>query len=159
MQQIEVITNTTLQSQKLGMLIGRFLVKGDVITLSGNLGAGKTTLAQGIAKGLDINGIVNSPTFNIIKCYFHGRLPFYHIDAYRLEGIKQDLGWDEYFEGDGVCLVEWPNFIDYALPSDYLEIKIETIDDTTRKYILIGKTERYETLLRDVKNNEHTIID
>jgi tRNA threonylcarbamoyladenosine biosynthesis protein TsaE len=159
MKQIQIITTNASQSQKLGILIATYLQKGDVITLSGDLGAGKTTLAQGIAKGLNINSIVNSPTFNIIKCYFHGRLPFYHIDAYRLEGIKQDLGWDEYFEGDGVCLVEWPNFIDYALPSDYIEIKIEVIDENTRRFVMNAKTERYENLLKEVKSNEHTIID
>jgi tRNA threonylcarbamoyladenosine biosynthesis protein TsaE len=76
-----------------------------------------------------------------------------------LEGIKQDLGWDEYFEGDGVCLVEWPNFIDYALPSDYIEIKIEVIDENTRRFVMNAKTERYENLLKEVKSNEHKIID
>ena len=97
-----------------------FLFRGSVITLTGDLSAGKTTLSSGIAKGLNITDKVSSPTFNIMKCYFHGTLPLYHIDAYRLEeGTNKDLGLEEFIEGNGICLIEWPNFI------------IEKIDENT----------------------------
>ena len=84
-----------------------FLFRGSVITLTGDLGAGKTTLSSGIAKGLNITDKVSSPTFNIMKCYFHGTLPLYHIDAYRLEeGTNKDLGLEEFIEGNGICLIK-----------------------------------------------------
>ena len=86
-------------------------------------------------------------------------MPFYHIDAYRLEGIVQDLGWDEYFEGNGVSLIEWPQYIEYTLPEDYLTIEIEIIDDNTRSITFISDSTQYETLIKEVEKYADSITD
>ena len=101
-------TSSKFDTIKLGTLIAKCLKQGDIILLTGDLGAGKTTFTQGVADGLGINERVISPTFNILKCYFNRTLNLYHIDAYRLEENKNDIGLEEFIEGDGVCLIEWP---------------------------------------------------
>jgi tRNA threonylcarbamoyladenosine biosynthesis protein TsaE len=100
MKEYKVKTDSLEETHQLGEILGRNAMANMVFLLDGDLGAGKTTLTQGIAKGLDIHKNVTSPTFTIQKIY-HGRLPLYHIDAYRLEGVDQDLGFEEYFYDDG----------------------------------------------------------
>ncbi|WP_225049179.1 tRNA (adenosine(37)-N6)-threonylcarbamoyltransferase complex ATPase subunit type 1 TsaE [Lacticaseibacillus kribbianus] len=96
---------------------------GDVLLLDGDLGAGKTSFTKGLAAGLGIADYIKSPTFTIIREYQDGRLPLYHMDIYRLEdGGAGDLGLEEYFEGDGVSVVEWPEFLGSAMPEEYLMI-------------------------------------
>jgi len=111
--------------QKLGKCLGALLGSGDVVVLTGPLGAGKTTLAQGIAAGLEINEQVTSPTFTIIRGY-RGRLPFHHVDAYRLEhpGAAEEIGLEEYLGGPGVTVIEWAMNIEQYLPSEYLQVDI-----------------------------------
>ena len=118
----------------LGKKIGQQLVAGDVLVLDGDLGAGKTTFTKGLAAGLEIPDIIKSPTFTIIHEYQDGRLPLYHMDAYRLEnGGAEDLGLEEYFDGDGVSVVEWAEFVEDELPADFLAIHLKrTGDDNTR---------------------------
>ena len=118
----------------LGKKIGQQLVAGDVLVLDGDLGAGKTTFTKGLAAGLEIPDIIKSPTFTIIHEYQDGRLPLYHMDAYRLEnGGAEDLGLEEYFDGDGVSVVEWAEFVEDELPADFLAIHFKrTGDDNTR---------------------------
>lgn len=118
----------------LGKKIGQQLVAGDVLVLDGDLGAGKTTFTKGLAAGLEIPDIIKSPTFTIIHEYQDGRLPLYHMDAYRLEnGGTEDLGLEEYFDGDGVSVVEWAEFVEDELPTDFLAIHFKrTGDDNTR---------------------------
>ena len=118
----------------LGKKIGQQLIAGDVLVLDGDLGAGKTTFTKGLAAGLEIPDIIKSPTFTIIHEYQDGRLPLYHMDAYRLEnGGAEDLGLEEYFDGDGVSVVEWAEFVEDELPTDFLAIHIKrTGDDNTR---------------------------
>ena len=118
----------------LGKKIGQQLVAGDVLVLDGDLGAGKTTFTKGLAAGLEIPDIIKSPTFTIIHEYQDGRLPLYHMDAYRLEnGGAEDLGLEEYFDGDGVSVVEWAEFVEDELPADFLSIHFKrTGDDNTR---------------------------
>ncbi|MQB70530.1 tRNA (adenosine(37)-N6)-threonylcarbamoyltransferase complex ATPase subunit type 1 TsaE [Lactobacillus reuteri] len=118
----------------LGKKIGQQLVAGDVLVLDGDLGAGKTTFTKGLAAGLEIPDIIKSPTFTIIHEYQDGRLPLYHMDAYRLEnGGAEDLGLEEYFDGDGVSVVEWAEFVEDELPTDFLAIHFKrTGDDNTR---------------------------
>lgn len=118
----------------LGKKIGQQLVAGDVLVLDGDLGAGKTTFTKGLAAGLEIPDIIKSPTFTIIHEYQDGRLPLYHMDAYRLEnGGAEDLGLKEYFDGDGVSVVEWAEFVEDELPADFLAIHFKrTDDDNTR---------------------------
>ena len=101
-----IYSNSKEQTQKIGEMIAPLLTMGTVITLDGDLGAGKTTFTQGLGRGLSIKENINSPTFNILKCYFNGRLPLYHIDAYRLEdGVNNQIGLEEVIEGDGVAVV------------------------------------------------------
>ena len=118
----------------LGKKIGQQLVAGDVLVLDGDLGAGKTTFTKGLAAGLEIPDIIKSPTCTIIHEYQDGRLPLYHMDAYRLEnGGAEDLGLEEYFDGDGVSVVEWAEFVEDELPADFLAIHFKrTGDDNTR---------------------------
>src|SRR5699024_6619414 len=99
------------------------LEPGDVVTLSGNLGAGKTTFTKGIATGLGVKRAVTSPTFTIIKEY-KGNLPLYHIDAYRLEECEENIGIGEYIDGNGVTFIEWADFIKDLIPQNLLEIMI-----------------------------------
>ncbi|MCL2403963.1 MAG: tRNA (adenosine(37)-N6)-threonylcarbamoyltransferase complex ATPase subunit type 1 TsaE [Defluviitaleaceae bacterium] len=102
-------------------------VAGDIICLSGTLGAGKTVFARGVAKGLGYTGRVTSPTFTIMNIYEGGRLPLYHFDLYRLEGGIADLegiGYEDYFFADGVCLIEWPEMAENAMPPGALRVEI-----------------------------------
>ncbi|QHS24128.1 tRNA (adenosine(37)-N6)-threonylcarbamoyltransferase complex ATPase subunit type 1 TsaE [Virgibacillus sp. MSP4-1] len=129
--------------------LAKQLQPGDVITLEGNLGAGKTTFTKGLAKGLDIKRTVNSPTFTIIKEY-EGIYPLYHIDAYRLGDHEEDLGLDEYFEGDGITVVEWAKFIEDELPEEYINIQIRYTEDDGRFIELNPIGERFEKLCREL---------
>ncbi|MBN3032475.1 MAG: tRNA (adenosine(37)-N6)-threonylcarbamoyltransferase complex ATPase subunit type 1 TsaE [Candidatus Saganbacteria bacterium] len=119
---------------ELGKKIGAFLLPNEIIALTGQLGAGKTTLIQGIASGLGVRAYVTSPTFIIINEY-EGRLPFYHIDLYRLdEGLEvADLGIEEYFSRGGVCVVEWAERLGGLLPPGAEGIKLEVISEQERK--------------------------
>lgn len=138
-------------TQELGKLIAKHSFKGEVITLKGQLGAGKTTFSQGFANGLNIKGVINSPTFNIVKCYFDSLLPLYHIDAYRLEDLHQDLGLEEYIEGDGVCLIEWAEFIKEVIPDELLKIEIEILENEERVISITPIGNKYIELLKVVK--------
>ena len=140
------------ETQDLGKLIACHSFRGEVITLKGQLGAGKTTFSQGFASGLNIKGVINSPTFNIVKCYFDSIIPLYHIDAYRLEDLHQDLGLEEYIEGDGVCLVEWAEFIQEVIPDELLKIEIEILENEERMITITPLGSKYEELLKVVKS-------
>lgn len=143
-------TTSAKETEKLGELIASLLKAGDVITLDGELGVGKTTFTKGIAKGLKIKRAVTSPTFTIVKEY-SGTLPLYHMDAYRLEHADEDIGFDEYFYGDGVTVVEWSTFIAEFIPEERLQITIERIDDDTRKFTFKTETKRFRELIEEVK--------
>lgn len=112
---------------ELGFKMGQEANPGDVCTLIGDLGVGKTVFTQGFAKGLGIDDNVCSPTFTIVQVYDEGRLPFYHFDVYRIGDVSEmdEIGYDEYVYGDGVSLIEWANLIEEILPVKYTEIKIE----------------------------------
>ncbi|MHC5268378.1 tRNA (adenosine(37)-N6)-threonylcarbamoyltransferase complex ATPase subunit type 1 TsaE [Enterococcus sp. LJL98] len=110
------------ETKKLAKMIGSVAQKGDNLVLTGDLGAGKTTLTKGIAEGLGIEQMIKSPTYTIIREYLQGRLPLYHMDVYRTGGSAGDLGLDEYFEGEGLSVIEWGNLLEDYLPEDYLEV-------------------------------------
>lgn len=129
----EYITNNSEETIELGYKIGKLLKKGMVITLNGDLGAGKTTLTKGIGKALGVKRVINSPTFTILKQY-NGNIQLNHFDAYRLEGQSNDLGFDEIINGDGISIIEWSQYIDEILPNEYLSIYISRIGDTSRKF-------------------------
>ncbi|WP_445321708.1 tRNA (adenosine(37)-N6)-threonylcarbamoyltransferase complex ATPase subunit type 1 TsaE [Oceanobacillus sp. HCA-5259] len=134
------------------MKLANFLRPGDTLTLEGELGSGKTTFTKGLAKGLGVTRNVNSPTFTIVKQY-KGRIPLYHMDVYRLEDSDEDIGFSEYFHGDGVSVVEWAKFIEDYLPEERLEINIEyTDDDQTRKLKLKALGDHYSSILHEMKD-------
>ena len=110
----------------LGQQIGEAAVPGEVYTLTGDLGVGKTVFTQGVAKGLGIKGAVNSPTFTILQVYEEGRLPFYHFDVYRIGCAEEmdEIGYEDYFYGDGVCFIEWADLIEEILPKNCRKITI-----------------------------------
>jgi tRNA threonylcarbamoyladenosine biosynthesis protein TsaE len=149
MKEWKVVTDSPLQTQRLAEMIGRILSAGSLITLSGDLGAGKTTFTQGLARGLGIEKRVTSPTFTIMKEY-KGRLPLYHIDAYRLENITQDLGFEDYIDGDGVCVIEWAGFIEYVLPDELLNIEFTINEDDSRTLLFQGHGEKYEEVISQI---------
>ena len=134
----------------LGKSLGPLLFPGAVIALIGPLGAGKTTFARAVAEGLGVQNLaaVNSPTFTLIHEY-PARLPIYHFDAYRLHEPEEfeGLGIDEYFGGDGVCLVEWADKFPELLPDERLEIRMESASETGRCWEVIGIGERYAAIM------------
>ncbi len=115
------------ETAKLGRQLGKDAKPGDVYTLIGDLGVGKTVLTQGIAAGLEITEPVNSPTFTIVQVYDSGRMPFYHFDVYRIGGIEEmdEIGYEDYFYGEGLTMIEWANRITEILPEKRKEITIE----------------------------------
>lgn len=154
-----IITSKNVnETISLGEKIAKFLFKGSVITLNGDLGAGKTTFTKGIGKGLNIKEEINSPTFNILKCYFNKNdLNMYHIDAYRLEDVpneNKNIGLEEVIEGDGVTLIEWDKFIKEFIDYDLsLNIGILINEDNTRKFIIESKNNQYSKLFEELKND------
>ncbi len=111
----------------LGQKIGRTAKAGAVYTLIGDLGVGKTVFTQGVADGLGIKEQVNSPTFTIMQVYEEGRMPFYHFDVYRIGDVEEmaEIGYEDYFYGDGVCMIEWANLVEDILPPVYTQVTIE----------------------------------
>lgn len=144
-----VRTNSTEETLQFSKELAQKLQPGDVITLEGDLGAGKTTFTKGLAVGLDIKKNVSSPTFTIIKEY-NGRLPLYHMDVYRLEDSYEDLGFDEYFEGQGVTVVEWAHLIEEQLPNELLQIKITHGEENSRILTITPIGKRYEMLCKEL---------
>ena len=120
-------TRSPEETYELGRKIGLQARPGQVYTLTGDLGVGKTVFTQGVAAGLGITEPVSSPTFTIVQVYEEGRLPFYHFDVYRIGDVEEmdEIGYEDYFYGDGVCLIEWANLIEELLPERYVEIRIE----------------------------------
>lgn len=112
---------------ELGVNIGKEAKPGDVFTLIGDLGVGKTVFTQGVAAGLGIDEPVNSPTFTILQVYDEGRLPFYHFDVYRIgdESEMDEIGYEEYFYGDGICFIEWADLISGIIPKKHTRIEIK----------------------------------
>jgi len=147
----KIIVDSLKQTLALAEAIGKQLQPGMILTLEGDLGAGKTTFTKGLAKGLDIKRNVNSPTFTIVKEY-EGRLPLYHMDVYRLENGYEDMGLEEYFYGDGVCVIEWASMITDILPKERLEIKIYRKSDTQREIELTPMGKSYEFINEVFKN-------
>lgn len=119
-------SNSFEETYNLGIELAKQAKPGTVYTLSGDLGTGKTVFAQGFAKGLDIDEAVNSPTFTILQVYDSGRMPFYHFDVYRIADLDEmdEIGYEDCFYGEGVCLVEWAELVSEIIPSDCISIKI-----------------------------------
>ncbi len=148
--ELDIVSHGAEQTRRLGARLGALLTPGDVLLLEGEFGTGKTTFTQGIASGLSLDSrYVNSPTFTLINEHRGGTAPLYHIDLYRLEGEDQiaTLGLDEYFEGDGVTVVEWPQGAAPWLPAQYLLVRLSHLNETKRTLRFHSLGERYAALL------------
>jgi tRNA threonylcarbamoyladenosine biosynthesis protein TsaE len=140
----------------IGERLGRLLEKGNIICLTGDLGAGKTAFTKGIAKGLEVLDYVTSPTYTIINEY-EGRLPLYHFDVYRLNDVEEmyELGYEEYFFGDGVVVLEWADIVTDIIPRERLWITIlNTKGDNSREIIMEPTGEAYNNIVKGMEHNE-----
>ena len=150
---LEVTTLSAEETAKLAERIGKILIKGAIILLTGELGAGKTTFTIGLAKGLEVMDMVHSPTYTIINEY-RGRLPVYHFDLYRLESLEEmeTIGYEEYYFGDGVTVAEWGDKISSSLPDDYLRISFKrTIrDENERALVFYGSSNKIDGLIESI---------
>ncbi|GED71404.1 tRNA threonylcarbamoyladenosine biosynthesis protein TsaE [Brevibacillus reuszeri] len=136
------------QTQRFAACLAELLQPGDLMALEGDLGAGKTTFTQGLGRGLDVSQVVNSPTFTIIKEY-QGRLPLYHMDVYRVGDDVDSLGLDDYFFGEGVCVVEWASLIEEVLPQERLTVYLRTDGADERTIKLVPQGARYVKLCEE----------
>ena len=140
------ISNSQEDTIAFGKKIGKLLKEGDVVALIGDLGAGKTVIANGLCSGLGVKeDYITSPTYTIINQY-DGKIPVYHIDLYRLKNLDElyNLGWDEYIYGHGTCIIEWADKAGEMLPEEYLRVNIEITGKNNRKITLQAKGESYE---------------
>ena len=142
-------TKNFKETQEIAYKIGLKIHQPMVLLLGGDLGAGKTTLTQGLAKGLGITKTISSPTFTIMKNY-NGRLPLNHIDAYRLESLHQDLGFEELIGSVGVTVIEWPDYLEELFPEEYLRINILRVSKNRRRLVFSPKGDKYEKLIEDI---------
>lgn len=146
--------NSPEQTSNLGYRLAQLLHPRDLILLDGGLGAGKTTFTKGLATGLGINRPVKSPTFTIVREYQTGKIPLYHMDVYRLEdGGGEELGLEEYINGDGVVVIEWSEFVAAELPDQYLRVKFERNDENGDNYrvaVMEPKGSHYEQLVAEL---------
>lgn len=145
-----IIVKSVEETHLIAYNLGKLINTRTIITLTGDLGAGKTTFTQGLAKGLGIKERISSPTFTILKEYDSGRLPLYHFDAYRLENGYEDLGFYDYIEDEAVSVIEWPIYMEEDLPKERLEIQILNIDEQSRKMIFKPIGSYYEKLCKEV---------
>ncbi|MDO4670519.1 MAG: tRNA (adenosine(37)-N6)-threonylcarbamoyltransferase complex ATPase subunit type 1 TsaE [Aerococcus sp.] len=143
------------ETKQMAERLARLVKAEDIICLDGDLGAGKTTFTRYFAHALGITAKIKSPTFTIVREYEDGRLPLYHMDAYRLEETGAfDMGLEEYFEGDGVSIIEWPIYIEEELGANYLWIKLKATDATTRELTFEPHGERAEKLTQALLEGE-----
>ncbi|HBI26499.1 MAG TPA: tRNA (adenosine(37)-N6)-threonylcarbamoyltransferase complex ATPase subunit type 1 TsaE [Peptococcaceae bacterium] len=139
-------------TEAVGRELGKLLAPGDFVSFIGELGAGKTTIIRGIASGLEVRDTVSSPSYLIIQEY-KGKYPVFHGDFYRVGSYQEleDIGWEEYFQRDGIMLIEWGNLVPKAIPADYLEVEIEQgleADERLFKFISHGK--RYKSVVEEL---------
>ncbi|RKD23576.1 tRNA threonylcarbamoyladenosine biosynthesis protein TsaE [Caminicella sporogenes DSM 14501] len=148
----KIISRSVEETKKIGYRLGKLLEKGDVVCLTGDLGAGKTTFTKSIARGLDVEEDVTSPTFTIINEY-NGRLPVYHFDVYRINDIEEmyEIGFEEYFYGEGVCIVEWASKIEEIIPNKHLWIEIRLGDnENSREFYFKPSSNHFKKILEEL---------
>lgn len=141
------ITKNSNETIKLGIQIGMNLKAGDVVLLEGDLAAGKTTLTKGIGLAQGVEKVINSPTFTIVKKYI-GKTILYHLDLYRLNGVNNDFDLEEYIEGDGIAVIEWPTQAKELIPDNYLLINIKNLEENIREISVTGKGKRYTDIVK-----------
>ena len=150
MDKVVIQTHSDQETRKVGCLLADKLPDGSVVILDGDLGAGKTTLVRGVAEGLHIKEVVQSPTFNIMKLYLKGDRPLIHIDAYRLADIDNDIGLDEYIGYEtGLTMIEWPIYIPKLIPNNAVKVEIRNLGEEDRE-ITISCSDK--GLLEDISN-------
>lgn len=167
---LDIISHSLTQTQRLGMRLGDLLRGGELILLDGQLGTGKTTLTQGIAQGMSITDVINSPTFTLLKEYESSpapagvqgqspqhRLALYHFDLYRLDDPEEmiDLGFEDYFYSSGVCVVEWAEKADMLWPPERLSIRLKVLSETKRGLLFSATGAHYCELLRQFQKNTY----
>ena len=154
---VELISRSPEQTQRLGKHLGEMAQAGDLFLLAGTLGSGKTCLAQGIACGLGVQEYAVSPTFVLVREY-HGRLPMYHIDLYRLDHIEEivDLALEEYLYGNGICVIEWAEKGMDVLPGEHLLVKLSNNSASERLLVLEPHGEHYRRMLTSLKEELKT---
>ncbi|WP_210471685.1 tRNA (adenosine(37)-N6)-threonylcarbamoyltransferase complex ATPase subunit type 1 TsaE [Sporosarcina sp. 6E9] len=145
----QFIVHSLKETEQLARNLALLLSPPDVITLEGDLGAGKTAFTQAFAKAIGITRTVSSPTFTILKQY-EGNFPFNHLDVYRLAGSDEDLGWEELFYGDAVTIIEWAHLIEEDLPKNRLEIEIVHAGNTKREITVKPQGEHYEKICEEL---------
>ena len=149
---MSIVLKNLEETNAFGIKLGRVLKKGDILCLNGDLGAGKTTLTKSIGKGLGVEEYITSPTFALINQY-SGRIPVYHFDVYRLEAADElyDLGFDEYFYGNGVCIIEWADKIERMIPQEKIVINIEKGNNQDERILnILGAGNRFEELVKEL---------
>ncbi|MTI53457.1 tRNA (adenosine(37)-N6)-threonylcarbamoyltransferase complex ATPase subunit type 1 TsaE [Geosporobacter ferrireducens] len=151
---IKLTSHDPKETDQIGYKLGTLLQKGDVVCLTGDLGAGKTTMTQAIARGLGVKEDVTSPTFALIHEY-NGRMPVYHFDVYRIRNIEEleDLGYEEYFYGQGVCIIEWASQIREVIPKEHLWIHIQQgVECDSREIRIEGTSARFDSIMEELSN-------
>ena len=151
MLKYKVISKSVSGTKALAAKIMSFLYPGDVVLLTGDLGAGKTTFVGGALESLGYKEHVISPTFNILKCYFEVKPNIFHIDAYRLEGQNIDIGLEEFIEGEGVTFIEWPKFISPLIPARHLEVSLKRKSDNEREITVSDPSGFYQDLIKSLE--------
>ena len=151
----EIHTTSQEETMELGKRLGEKVFANSCVVLEGDLAAGKTTLTKGIALGLGIDRIIKSPTYTLIREYRKGRLPLFHMDMYRIEesGGASEVGLEEYFYADGVCVVEWAQYIEDELPSTFLKVQIDRVgdDESKRVICLVPHGKEYEEFINKLE--------
>ena len=161
-RQVHITSHTPQETERIGSLLGEMLIRGDIIALAGELGAGKTTLVRGMAQGMGIEGTeVASPSFTLVNEY-EGPLPLFHLDLYRLEDERELLGidYDEYIRGDGVAVIEWADRIPQAVPRETLWIRLRYRGAELREIVFQAQGDRYEKIVEELQRkvyNEHSL--
>ena len=147
------MSHSSLHTERLGERLGRLARPNDVFALSGELGAGKTVLARGIAAGLGLDADeISSPTFIIFREHVGGRMPMFHVDLYRLEGADPtNTGWEEALEAGGVTVIEWPDRAGDALPEDRVDVRLEHIADTKRRIVVAATGPRSAVVIEELR--------
>ena len=152
LKNLEIILGDLEETKRFGIKLGKMLKRGNILCLNGDLGAGKTTLTKSIGLGLGVAEYITSPTFALINQY-SGRIPVYHFDVYRLENAHElyDLGFDEYFYGDGVCIIEWADKIEKMIPKERIVVDIENGNGLNERILKIsGYGDGYQELVKEL---------
>jgi len=158
---LDIISHSSTQTQRLGVRLGELLSGGELLLLDGQLGTGKTTFTQGLAQGLGISEGINSPTFTLLKEYAGQERPpgpaLYHFDLYRLDDPEEilDLGFEDYFYGSGVCVVEWADKADLLWPPEYIRIRLKMLTETKRGLLFTAVGVRYCELLQQFQKKTY----